>query len=61
MTSAMAILAAGMTLAAGSANATVRLKLADALAADHPTSMVLEQFAEEVEEKPTAKSRSGSI
>nr|WP_272214472.1 TRAP transporter substrate-binding protein [Marinicella sp. W31]MDC2880083.1 TRAP transporter substrate-binding protein [Marinicella sp. W31] len=51
MTSALAILAAGMTLAAGSANATVRLKLADALAADHPTSMVLEQFAEEVEEK----------
>lgn len=46
-----AAIAMGLAATTVSANATVRLKLADALAADHPTSVILEQFAEEVEEK----------
>ncbi|TPW32275.1 TRAP transporter substrate-binding protein [Martelella alba] len=50
-TYALVALAAGIALSSTAANAAVRLKLADALAADHPTSVILQQFADEVEEK----------
>ncbi|WP_176084256.1 TRAP transporter substrate-binding protein [Martelella sp. HB161492] len=50
-TYALVALAAGIALSSTAANAAVRLKLADALAADHPTSIILQQFADEVEEK----------
>lgn len=43
--------AATMAMVAGNANATVRMKLAHNLAADHPTSQALQHFAEEVAEK----------
>lgn len=50
--SAVALVAlATFALAGGSANATVRLKMADALAKDHPTSIVLQEFAKEVQDK----------
>ncbi|MFV0335111.1 MAG: TRAP transporter substrate-binding protein [Tropicimonas sp.] len=44
-------LALCLAATAGTADAKVRLKLANALAEDHPTSIVLQKFADEVEEK----------
>ena len=44
-------LTSALALAAGTAEARVNLKLANALSEDHPTSVALKQFAEEVEEK----------
>ena len=44
-------LTSALALIAGTADARVNLKLANALTEDHPTSVVLKQFAEEVEEK----------
>ncbi|KEJ94224.1 tripartite ATP-independent transporter solute receptor, DctP family [Pseudosulfitobacter pseudonitzschiae] len=42
---------AALALIAGSADATTRLRLANSLSEDHPTSTALQQFADEVEEK----------
>lgn len=50
---------AALALIAGSADATTRLRLANSLSEDHPTSTALQQFADEVEEKPTVKSPFG--
>ncbi|WP_161555889.1 TRAP transporter substrate-binding protein [Mangrovicoccus ximenensis] len=47
----LAATAAVSAVTAGAADAKVRLKLANALAEDHPTSVVLQQFADEVEER----------
>ncbi len=44
-------LASALALMAGTAEARVNLKLANALSEDHPTSVALKQFADEVEEK----------
>ncbi|WP_128255762.1 TRAP transporter substrate-binding protein [Falsirhodobacter deserti] len=44
-------LTAAVALVAGTADAKTRLRLANALSEDHPTSTALKQFAEEVEEK----------
>ncbi|WP_176475724.1 TRAP transporter substrate-binding protein [Halomonas salipaludis] len=40
-----------LTLGVTSANADVRMRLANALSKDHPSSIVLQQFADEVREK----------
>ncbi|MFV0383581.1 TRAP transporter substrate-binding protein [Paracoccus sp. (in: a-proteobacteria)] len=44
-------LVSALALMAGTAEARVNLKLANALSDDHPTSIALQKFADEVEEK----------